>query len=232
MEKQNEIAILLTNRTYLYRLFQNTFGAEPSAELVRALTNEHTLEALKLPVTKECQGILQYLPALKEMGNWCLDDKDKVLASLTTEYTRLFLGPTKLPAPPWESVYVSKEPLLFQESTLTVRRSYLKHGFIPQNYPHEADDHLALELDFMASLSGLAHNALEQSDFDKVTDAMEDQKAFLEDHLLKWIPQFAAKLNASDTYAYGNLAHILREFLILDTRTLAEIIPVLKSEQS
>lgn len=229
MEKQNEIAILLANRTYLYRLFQNIFGEEPSAKLIDAITSKHTLDALEIPVTKECQAILQYLPALKEMEDWYLTNKDEALNDLTDEYTRLFLGPTKLPAPPWESVYVSKEPLLFQESTLAVRRCYLKYGVIPQNYPHEADDHLALELDFMANLSELTQNALEQADIDKMLEILEDQKAFLDDHLLRWVPLFAEKLDASgNTRMYGNLAHILREFLKLDRQTLQEIISVLK----
>lgn len=61
----------------------------------------------------------------------------------------MFIGPRELPAPPWESSYLNEDKLLFQEETLQVRMSYLKYNFIPKNYPHEADDHIALELDFM-----------------------------------------------------------------------------------
>ncbi|MCB8816455.1 molecular chaperone TorD family protein [Desulfosporosinus shakirovi] len=77
---------------------------------------------------------------------------------MLTEYTRLFIGPTKLPVPPWESVYVSKERLLFQESSLKVRQRqcYLNYNFLPAKYRSEADDHIALELDFMYNLSSLA----------------------------------------------------------------------------
>ncbi|MEI3231097.1 MAG: molecular chaperone TorD family protein, partial [Gordonibacter pamelaeae] len=51
------------------------------------------------------------------------------LGQLRSVYTKLFIGPAKLPAPPWESVYATGgRPLLFQESTLAVRRRLLPPG--------------------------------------------------------------------------------------------------------
>ncbi len=231
MEKQSEITLLLTNQKYLYRLFQNVFGEEPHVEQIKILTSKHTREALELPVTDENHEIYKYLTMLEELEQQFEADNDKVLEKLKSEYTRLFIGPTKLPAPPWESVYVSEEPLLFQESTLVVRRNYLKYDFVPNNYPHEADDHLALELDFMASLSEVIQDALETSDLSKMKEVVEDQKAFLEKHLLNWVPQFVERLNAVDNYVYGDLAALLLAYLKVDKQLIEEISAVLKDEE-
>ncbi|WP_051015687.1 molecular chaperone TorD family protein [Desulfitobacterium dichloroeliminans] len=45
---------------------------------------------------------------------------------------------------------------LAEAMEMNVRRAYLKYKFLPSNYPHEADDHIGLKLDFMAHLSQLA----------------------------------------------------------------------------
>lgn len=223
MQKQNEIAILLANQKYLYRLFQSIFGQEPTVEQIKALISEHTRKALEIPVIEKNHKIYKLLSILEDLEQQFMADNNKVLEKLKSEYTRLFLGPTKLPAPPWESVYVSNEPLLFQENTLMVRRNYLKYNFVPKNYPHEADDHLALELDFMANLSHIAEEALASLDLSKMKEVIKDQREFLEKHLLNWMPQFAEKLNAVDTYIYGSLASLLLEYLKLDYQVIEEV---------
>ena len=115
---------------------------------------------------------------------------------LREEYTRLFIGPAKPPAPPWESVYVSGEPLLFQESTLAVREAYLREGFRAAGYPHEADDHVATELNFMAALCKRALDAYESGDTELCRSTLEAQAHFLSEHLLVWIREFSDRLGA------------------------------------
>ena len=51
----------------------------------------------------------------------------------------MFIGSGNLGAPPWESTYVGKEGLLFQESTLKVRHEYAESGYLPQDYSKVAD---------------------------------------------------------------------------------------------
>lgn len=41
-----------------------------------------------------------------------------------------YVEPGSLPAPPWESAYLSEDRLLFQESTLEVRKAYLKYNYM------------------------------------------------------------------------------------------------------
>ncbi len=217
--KQDSIAIILVNRTYLYRLMQNFFGNEPTIESLGILFSEHTMTSLTLLSLED--GIDQ----LKSFADQLNSDTDTALDKVRSEYTRLFIGPTKLPAPPWESVYITKERLLFQESTLEVRKCYLKYSYRPTNFRSEPDDHLALELDFMANLSHLAENFFQDDKTSESVDILKDQKAFLEQHLLVWVPQFVSELEAATCHPlYLGMASILRNFLQADLVAIDEIL--------
>ncbi|MGE4272479.1 MAG: molecular chaperone [Desulfitobacterium sp.] len=222
------IAIILANRHYLYQLLQHIFGNEPSQELLDIATNQHTQEALELMLDEDDSYLNTYLALLTELRQGLATDTDGTLDKLTSEYTYLMIGPNKLPAPPWESVYVTKERALFQESTLKVRRTYLEYQFLPANYPHEADDHLAFELDFMAHLAKLTLERFDEQNIDDVKRLLADQKAFLEEHLLVWIGDFAKDIQESKTHHfYPHLAALTEQFLQTDNLVLDELLSLL-----
>jgi len=116
------------------------------------------------------------------------------------DYQRLFLGPGHLLAPPWESVYRSHEHVLFDHTTLEVRKAYRQMGFIVAN-SEEPDDHIGLELLFVAILSeksaagdGAARHA---------------RDAFFGQHLLPWVPDFCADVAGhAVTDLYRGLARL------------------------
>ena len=216
MEKNNEIMTLFESRSFVYKLFQSIFGNEPSAGLIDILAEPGVVTALEL--FEEDNDIYKNnLSDLIEMV------KDYDITDLKREYTKLFIGPDRLPAPPWESVYLSGEPVLLDENTLKVRRTYMEHGFIPEEYPHVADDHLSLELDFMYVLSKKAQNDYGFGKIDNVKAALAASKSFLDEHLLVWTPEFAAKLEAKSGL-YPKLAALLVEFLKTDSLLVLEIL--------
>lgn len=218
------IAIFLANRHYLYGLLQHIFGHEPSLELMEIAVSAHTQEALRLVLDEDEDKLKDYLGILAELKQGIFTDPDGTLDKLKGEYTYLLLGPNKLPAPPWESVYLTEERTIFQESTLKVRQAYLKYQFLPANYPHEADDHLALELDFMSQLAKLAQERLEEGNIGEVKQLLSDQKAFLEDHLLVWIGDFAEQIQSSKTrFLYPQMAALTEQVLKIDTAALDEL---------
>ena len=218
------IAIFLANRHYLYGLLQHIFGHEPSLELMEIAVSVHTQEALRLVLDEDEDKLEGYLAVLAELKQGIFTDPDGTLDKLKGEYTYLLLGPNKLPAPPWESVYLTEERTIFQESTLKVRQAYLNYQFLPANYPHEADDHLALELDFMSQLAKLAQERLEEGNIEEVKQLLSDQKAFLEDHLLVWIGDFATQIQSSKThFLYPQMAALTEQVLKIDTAALDEL---------
>ncbi len=155
-------------------------------------------------------------------------NKDEAHERARSEYTRLFIGPAKLPAPPWESVYVLKERLIFQESTLKVRQCYLNYNFLPVHYRSEPDDHIALELDFMYNLSSLLEISFQEGKMRRASEILKDQKDFLEEHLLVWVPQFVSDLKTSTSHPlYRGVADMLNEFLQVDSTVIDEILDTL-----
>lgn len=219
---------MLANRHYLYQLLQHIFGNEPNHGLLAIATNQHTQEALELILDEESYNPNAYLAPLKELRQMLSTNMEGTLDKLKSEYTYLMIGPNKLPAPPWESIYVTKERALFQESTLRVRRTYLKYQFLPANYPHEADDHLAFELDFMAHLAKLTLERFDEENVDEVKKLLTDQKAFLQNHLLVWIGDFAKDMQKSKTHHfYPQMAALTEAFLETDNLVLDELMSLI-----
>ncbi|MEL1134569.1 molecular chaperone TorD family protein [Desulfitobacterium sp. THU1] len=227
-EQNDGIAIVLANRYYLYGLLQHIFGNEPSPPLLEVVTSDHTRQSLQLWLNEEECELSDYLSLLSEVRVGLANDRDKLLEELNSEYTYLFIGPNALPAPPWESVYLNEERTIFQESTLRVRRAYLEYQFLPSNYPHEADDHLAMELDFMVHLSKLAQGLFEDQNYKAVKTILINQKKFLDEHLLVWIKSFTKEIQNSKThFFYPQMATLTEKILFKDNDTLQEILGVM-----
>ncbi|WPU20985.1 Tat proofreading chaperone DmsD [Cedecea neteri] len=75
------------------------------------------------------------------------------LTPINEEFQRLFIGPYALPAPPWSSVYLDKENVLFGDSLLELRQWMRAQGFAPQTEQNEPEDHFGLMLMLAAWLA-------------------------------------------------------------------------------
>jgi len=113
---------------------------------------------------------------------------DPAFDDLLVDYTRLFIGPDKVLTPPWESVYFSEERMVFQIETLQVREWYRRFGLQAEKLHNEPDDHIGLELEFVAHLAKLGLLALEQNDPAAFEQSLDAQRNFLSEHLLRWGP--------------------------------------------
>lgn len=56
-------------------------------------------------------------------------------------FQRLFIGPQALPAPPWGSVWLDRENVLFGESTLALRQWMRENGIVFAGSQNEPEDH-------------------------------------------------------------------------------------------
>jgi TorA maturation chaperone TorD len=134
--------------------------------------------------------------------------------ALETEHARLFLGPGPVAAPPWESVHFTRERLLFQRETFEVRAWYSRFGLAAPNLNAEPDDHIGLELSFVAHLAGLGLEAIHAHDAHRLQEALEAQRQFLAEHLLRWAPAWCARVEeASGSEFYRGLALLTRGVL-------------------
>lgn len=97
---------------------------------------------------------------------------------LEFDFNRLFVGPNRLEASPYESTYRNKERAVMQNETLAVRRFYETAGLVLQKKNKYPDDHLALELEFICYL---LENSLENGDNYIL------YQEFLKKHMFQWV---------------------------------------------
>jgi len=216
---------LLEVRLFIYDLLRCTFIQEPNLEF---LTNiKASIATTEFPFTQENQSILEGINQIKKYISHNDILSETVCDRLHWDYTRLFIGPYELPAPLWESAYCNEERLLFQKETLEVRRAYLKYFFLPVEFGAEADDHLGLELDFMVRLNDLALTEIDNKDIKLLKQILTDQKLFLEEHLLRWVPSLCNDIiNNAQTEFYQGMANLTRGFLTLDQKALHELLGI------
>ena len=135
--------------------------------------------------------------ALAELTDAWGRDPAATLDRLGDEYTVLLERPGARSAQPWGSCYLEADGALFGSETLAVRRAYAARGFLPSGYPHEADDHLAFELAFLAELTYAACDALDRGDRSSCDAALAERDAFATEHMRPWAERFSDELGAS-----------------------------------
>ncbi|MDR7239094.1 TorD/DmsD family molecular chaperone [Neobacillus drentensis] len=105
---------------------------------------------------------------------------DSYINELEYEFNRLFVGPKRLEASPYESTYRNSERALMQGDTLAVRRFYEHAGLAVSRKNIDPDDHLALELEFVCHLLS---NSVEEE------DCFVLYQEFLKQHLFHWVEE-------------------------------------------
>lgn len=130
-----------------------------------------------------------------------------------TLYT--FIGVDKVIAPPWESVYFSERRLIFQKETYDVRDWYASFGLQAECKNREPDDHIGLEMVFLANLATQALRSLEAGDDNGAERYIQAQRDFLSRHPLRWGPAWANLVmqNAATDF-YRGIALLLHGALI------------------
>jgi len=219
------VLALIELRAYAYDVLRRTFASEPSQEYLVLMKD--TID--QFPFSSESEYILKGIEAVKKS----LDQLDPsvgiskdVSEELLWDYTRMFIGPDQLVAPPWESAYANEDKLLFQKETLAVREAYLKYLFLPVQFQQEADDHIGLELDFMYQLCLILYEKVKSGDL-SYAEVLEDQKSFLQQHLLTWVDRFGKDVvNNSATDFYKGMTNILTGYLSLDQRAIEELLAI------
>ncbi|MCB5309480.1 Tat proofreading chaperone DmsD [Yersinia massiliensis] len=107
--------------------------------------------------------------------------------TLEAAWQRLFIGPYALPAPPWGSVYLDKENVLFGDSTVKLRDWMAQQQVEVTLAQQEPEDHIGLLLMMAAWLA--EHQPA-------------DLPVLLADHLLPWGYRYLALLQADANHPF------------------------------
>lgn len=124
-------------------------------------------------------------------------------ALLGEAYQCLFIGPNALPTPPWGSVYLDRERVVFGESTLALRAWQASLGIRVEQEMREPEDHIGLLL-MMAAW--LAENRPEQL------------SVLLGDHLLPWSDRFFTLLEERAEHCFYRGVALLAKATLDDWR--------------
>lgn len=224
-ETREVLVTFLQGREYLFSLFHRLLGAEPEKELFDAVSSESSLQTVLLFDSEDSNAAKELYKVLQS----CHFTEPEYIQQIKDEYTRLFIGPDRLSAAPWESVYTTKERALFQESTLGARSWYRKYHYLPEKYPRVADDHISLMIHFLSLTSTKAAACLEGDDLNQCWNILADQKKFETEHLLNWIFLYAEDIQTSKTRKfYPQLVKATADFIKYDNQIIDELMDNLK----
>ncbi len=108
--------------------------------------------------------------------------------SLSEAHTALFIGPDHLQAPPWGSVYLDPERVVFGHSTLKLREFLAEEGIALNMDNAEPEDHIGLLLLTAAWLG------VEKRD--------RSLSLLLAEHILPWAPTYFNLLRTASPHPF------------------------------
>ncbi len=133
-------------------------------------------------------------------------------SQLAVEYARVFLAAgvhssDTASAVPYESVFTGEEHAVMGDARDEVVRWFVEDGFKVNPDLHEPEDHLAFELEYVASMNAKASALLAAGEGASARKCACRQASFIEKHLLNWIGLLtaAAKASAKTTFYTGML---------------------------
>lgn len=164
------------------------------------------------------------VPFLRALGAWqgevsAMQEQDArlVLKGLQGRYLRLFVGPYHQYAPPYESLYTSAEGLLMGEAAARVQQEYERAGLTLAATFRDLPDHIAVELEFMGFLCASEASSWRAQEGLAGVSALRRERAFLSEHLTRWLPLFLGRLRQSDDAGlYVALGELTLSFTQMD----------------
>lgn len=197
----------------------DTYGAE----IARATAYKLLAECYYAPTERLRQDVKRLACCLEAMGSPAYETVGRMdaavlggesLEELAIDYSRLFVGPFALLAPPFGSIYLEQDRRLMADSTQAVERHYREAGLELAEGFNGTPDHIAAELEFMHVLVIQALDALSRGDLDGAQRCDQKQGAFLESHLAAWVPEFSSSVQEhAGTRFYQGLAAATRMFI-------------------
>lgn len=101
---------------------------------------------------------------------------------------------------------------------------YQRSGFEKRKDYLEPEDHIAVELDYMANLCKQTHSSLEEKNLGEALRYVYLQRGFLTSHLRRWVPELCESLkDAAGSKLYKSLAYLTNGFISMEDEFVNEL---------
>lgn len=143
---------------------------------------------------------------------------EQALRNASADFHRLFIGPMKLVAAPWSSVYLDLGSL-FGPTALAVERVFKENGLVIPEGNHEPFDHVGYEFAFVEEMHKAAERTRKEGG--DPDSSLERARSFVETYLLPWMDAFLGKVaSGARTDCYRGLAELTRGLLEMEVAFL------------
>jgi TorA maturation chaperone TorD len=207
-EEVKESAAIARGRSLIYLWLSGFYLEKPSEDLLSRLGQKEVLTFL--------DGVFQDSENYKTVKDFLEKGKVDVIA---TEFEKLFKEESPKYVVPYASKYFKSE----DEALELVKVFYDSFGLEIELKDLKSVDHIGLELAVMASLCELEADQLEKGKMTEAGIVQESERAFLGQHLARWIGRFASALEEKGGKGfYSALAHLTDELIGLDYSLFSE----------
>jgi len=201
-------------RAAVYRFMSRCFS-HPDVELIQIFDSTALKEFLQCWSDLGLEHPANVDTAINWLSKW--SNHETALLELDKEYTHLFISAyPRVVAPPYSSLYLSSEKLIWGNSTADVAKMYEAAGLTMSEGYHDVPDHISAELEFASYLIAEQLKSDEQgSPASEQLLALE--KRLLTEHLYKWAPDFFNRVvEYSMMTFYGMMAELANRFIEWD----------------
>ena len=224
LEAGNELSdrVVEANRSRgrVYSFLSKVYEKEVTVDFLKQLTGQEFIS--QLSTMGEDEGFKLLSSYLKSIAG---RDLQQVRLELAVAYARLFLGLGEAVYHPSESAYTTSTHFIMQQPRDSVMAEYRKALVDKVKEFPEPDDHIAMELQFMAHLCGKAEEAMKNGQKDETRHLLETQRGFLNNHILIWVPKLADDVIKAQTVDfYKAVAQITKGFIELDKGAIEDLI--------
>lgn len=173
----------------------------------RLFLQEGLSEKLDALLEMACSAARPFVPPLQKH----LQDEGHL--ELCVAYTRLFLGPPAVLAPPYASFYLDHGSIM-GPSSVAILKLYGAAGLRLDDEFNEMPDHIAVVLEFLYFLLFRENMAAGAKDYEEKARLKNIRIHFLNKFVVTWIPRFCGKIVTADEHpVYTALGNCLDAFI-------------------
>ncbi len=206
-------------RGALYALFGDVWRYPDESSVRDILHFDVANDALDVGSSSPLPWLTMYVELRSTCERLALRPLSNLVKDLQTDHVRLFGHSVRGACPPYELEYDRGEIIQQTAELADLAGFYTAFGLQLADSAFERPDHAAVECEFMGVLCAKEAWGLETGEPALAESCFDAQRLFLRDHLARWFPAFARRVETADPIGlYGRTALLAREIVNEDCR--------------